>query len=137
MGAFPTPGITLGILGPHYSMLCRSLPAECSSHLRTEQKIKYRARKNRSCCPRPEIAEDGVHHAPRGLGCDQGGCHAPSPEPTKEPASTGNHQNCAEHQEADARGTPEGCEPVVGLCVRRPQTIEKGAAPNQCRSGKR
>src|SRR6266566_1226310 len=67
----------------------------------------------------------------------KGSCQTPSPEPAKEPASTRDHQSCAKHQEARARGAPEGCEPVVGPCVRCPETIEKGPAPNQCRTSKR
>lgn len=112
-------------------MVWKSLSAESGSHLRTEKKTEYRARKNRPCCPLPEIAQDGVHRARHALGSDQDNCQAPAPEPAKEPASSGHHQNGAEHQEGHARATPEGCEPVVCRCVQRPQTIEKRAAPNQ------
>lgn len=107
------------------SMVWKSLPAKSGSH-RTEKKTECRACKDRPRCPLPEIAQDGVHQAPHGLGCDQEGCQALAPEPAKVKASTGHHQNCAEHQEGRARGTPEGCEPVVCPCVQRPQTTEKG-----------
>lgn len=110
-------------------MVWKSLSAESGSHLRTEKKTEYRARKNRPCCPLPEIAQDGVHRARHALGSDQDNCQAPAPEPAKEPASSGHHQNGAEHQEGHARATPERVR-AGGMPVRSAPTDdrEKGCA---------
>ena len=92
---------------------------------RTEEKIEYRAGKNRSCCPLSEAAEDGVHDAPHDLGCDQSGRHGPSPEPAKEPPSTGNHQP----RRRRSRSVRAGGRPTRSA----PADERERAAPNRCR----
>src|SRR5207249_312632 len=103
-----------------YCALWRSPPAESSSHWRTQKKIEYRARKNRPGCPSQKWPRMAFTTLPTVWVATKGSCQTPSPEPAKEPASTRDHQSCAKHQEARARGAPEGCEPVVGPCVRCP-----------------
>lgn len=85
-------------------MVWKSLPAESGSQLRTEKKTGYRARKNLPCWPLPEIAPDGVHRAPHGLGRDQDSCQASAPEAAKEPASTG-HGRAKKQEDANRSET--------------------------------
>src|SRR5215469_9827821 len=87
-----------------------------------------------SALARSRVAPDNARHAPHGLGCDMGSCQAPAPGPRKERASS------PELRRALGRPRPRhyrSARAVVCPRVQGPQTIEKRAAPNQCRSGKR
>lgn len=110
-------------------MVWKSLSAESGSHLRTEKKTEYRARKNRPCCPLPEIAQDGVHRARHALGSDQG--HLPSPSP-RTGEGTSLERPSPERRRAPGRPRPRHSRRVRagGMPVRSTPTDdrEKGCA---------